>query len=125
MQLQLRLELAEGMPQAWLDYKQISYCLRTIILNIAASQQPGGVISVTSSVSDHTLHLCAIDSQHSLTAADSKLVTPFSETESVGEGLGLALCTVILERHGSSLTIDALEGGGTKYCIILQEKGVI
>lgn len=126
MQLLLELDLAEGIPKAWLDYKQISFCLRAIILHFAARQQPGGVIRVASAADDNTLRLCVLDSQNSLTADDrSRLMTPFSEMETLGEGGGLALCMIILERHGSLLTMEAVADGGTKYCITLQEKGVI
>ena len=126
LQLLLELDLTEGMPKAWLDYKQISFCLRAIILHIAASQQQGGVIRLESSADGSALRLCVLDSLNSLSADDrSRLMTPFSEMETLGEGGGLALCMIILERHGSVLTMEDIAGGGTKYCITLQEKGVI
>jgi signal transduction histidine kinase len=126
LQLLLELDLTEGMPKAWLDYKQISFCLRAIILHVAARQQQGGVIRLESSAGGSTLRLCVLDSRNSLSADDrSGLMTPFSETETLGEGGGLALCKVILERHGSMLAMEDIAGGGTKYCITLQEKGVI
>ncbi len=50
------------------------------------------------------------------------LMTPFMDTETLGQGVGLPLCRMILERHGSSFAIEDRPGGGTRYCIILNQK---
>ncbi len=115
------LRLAPDLPTAWLDYKQISYCLKTIINHVATHQPVVDRIEVEISLSGSCITLCINDHTVSLSAEmKSAMMTPFMEAD-LGQGIGLPLCRVILERHGSSLEITDRPGGGTKYCIILQQ----
>jgi signal transduction histidine kinase len=117
------LQLEPDLPQAWLDYKQISYCLKTIISHVAQVQPAIGRIEVETSQGDGKMLLCVSDRGMSLTEEMKiALMNPFMETETLGQGAGLPLCRMILERHGSSFTIEDRLEGGTRYCIILQQQ---
>ena len=117
------LQLEADLPQAWLDYTQISYCLKTIINHVAQEQPPIDRIAIETCRDDGKLLLCVSDNGISLPAEMKiALMNPFMETETLGQGIGLPLCRMILERHGSSFSIEDRQGGGTRYCIILQQQ---
>jgi signal transduction histidine kinase len=121
MQVAVDLRLAPDLPTAWLDYKQISYCLKTIINHVATHPPDVDRIEVEISFNDECIMLCVNDNGVSLSEEmKNDLMTPFMEAD-LGQGIGLPLCRVILDRHGSSLDIKDRPGGGTKYCIILQQ----
>jgi len=121
--LTIVLNLDADLPRVWLDYKQIAYCLKTIINHIALDLSEPGTIEVETSCSEESVRLCVTDKAVTLSDEMKKaLMTPFMETAELGQGVGLPLCKVILERHGSSFDIEALQGGGTRYCIILQKQ---
>lgn len=123
MHIAVVLRLAPELPRAWLDYKQISYCLQTIINHVVLNQQAASIIELETSVCDNGINLCINDNGVPLTAEiKNSLMTPFMETEALGQGVGLPLCKIILERHGSSFRIEDRPGGGTKFCIILQQQ---
>ena len=116
------LNLEAGLPQVWLDYKQIAYCLKTIISHIALTQPEAGKIEVETNNSGESVRLSVIDKVVTLSDEMKKaLMTPFMETETLGQGIGLPLCKVILERHGSSFNMEDLQGCGTRYCMILHK----
>ncbi|NVN98550.1 MAG: GAF domain-containing protein [Geobacteraceae bacterium] len=111
------------MPQAWLDYKQISYCLKTIINHILQSQPTATRIELKTWVDGGRIILCVSDNGISISSEmKTALITPFMETEAMGSGVGLPLCRMILERHGSAFTIEDRSDGGTSYSIILENK---
>ncbi|MFQ5559112.1 MAG: sensor histidine kinase [Nitrospinota bacterium] len=53
-----------------------------------------------------------------------KAYTPYFTTkpQGIGDGLGLAICKAIMERHGGSITIDSKPGVGTKVIIELPKQ---
>lgn len=116
------LQLTPELPTAWLDYKQISYCLKTIMNHVALNQPAVDRIVVETFRDDERIKLCVNDDGIPLSAEmKNMLMTPFMETATLGQGIGLPLCRMILERHGSFFAIEDRPGGGTKYCIILQQ----
>jgi signal transduction histidine kinase len=118
--LAIALNFEADLPHLWLDYKQIAYCLKTIINHVAATHPEAGRMVVETDSSEETIRLSVIDKTTTLSDEMKKeLMTPFMDTAALGEGIGLSLCKVILERHGSSFMIEDLDGGGTRYCIIL------
>jgi len=114
------LDLDPELPPVWLDYKQISYCLKTVIGHIVESQATVDRITINTCLGNSALRLCVNDNGMSL-SADTKnaLMTPFMDTEKLGQGVALPLCRMILERHGSSFAIEDRQEGGTRYCITL------
>jgi nitrogen fixation/metabolism regulation signal transduction histidine kinase len=117
------LRLAPGLPTAWLDYKQIAYCLRTIINYVAAEQPAVDRIEVTTCQRGDRIMLCVNYRGVALSAEIKQaLLTPFMKDETLGQGVGLPLCKIILERHGSSFEIEDRPDGTTQFCIILQQQ---
>lgn len=123
MHLEINLNPDPELPPVWIDYKQISYCLKTIINHVAQSQPAVDRIEIETCRDNGRILICVSDNGASLSAEmKSALLTPFMETETLGQGVGLPLCRMILERHGSSFAIEDRLGGGTRYCMILQRQ---
>jgi len=122
MGIRLELQLDPNIPPVCLDYKQISYCLKTVINHIAQNQPGVTRIEVETSLSGDAVMICVNDNGLPLTEElKQSLTTPFTATEKLGLGIGLPLCKVILERHGSLFAIEDRQGGGSRYCITLQQ----
>jgi signal transduction histidine kinase len=120
--LTMALNFETDLPQVWTDYKQIAYCLRTIISHVALSRPEAGTIEIETHSSGESVLLSVIDRDMTLSDEMKRaLMTPFMETATLGQGVGMPLCKVILERHESTFRIEDLDGGGTRYCIILQK----
>ena len=113
-------DLAPELPMVRIDYKQISYCLKTIISTAMASMEQGGELRLESVLDGDGVLLRISDSGRSLSAkAREALIAPFYQTQEMGAGVGLSLCKTILERQGNTLSIISRPGGGNTYSIRL------
>ncbi|MEI7815595.1 MAG: GAF domain-containing sensor histidine kinase [Desulfuromonadales bacterium] len=109
-----------AMLPVYIDFKQLSYCLRTVLQNdingtgsdrsIAISSQ-SGENCVILRIEDHSRHTSQIELDH--------LLIPFSESRDLGTGLGLALCKTMLEKQGIPFVAQAGLIEGILYTITL------
>jgi signal transduction histidine kinase len=104
----------------YIDFKQLSYCLRTLLQNDISGV--GTDLSIT--ISSHREENCIVlriqdHSRHISQAELDHLLVPFSETQDLGAGLGLALCKTMLEKQGVPFVALADEYSGIDYTIIL------
>ncbi|MDA8414866.1 MAG: GAF domain-containing sensor histidine kinase [Desulfobacteraceae bacterium] len=118
--VECRFDPDTSLPHAYIDIKQVSYCVRTLVMNeidghskerisIQASGQSDGIrVSI-----EYEGHPVAREEQLDL------LLTPFASTHEMGAGLGLGLCRTMLEKQGIPLDITASPEGGITYTITL------
>jgi signal transduction histidine kinase len=110
----------DHLPLVYIDFKQLSYCLRTLLqnditgigtdLSIAISTQSGeGCVIIR--IDDRSRHISQAELDH--------LLVPFSETRDLGTGLGVALCKTILEKQDIPFVALADENTGIHYTITL------
>ena len=108
------------LPPAYIDFKQVSYCLRTIIqcdLNGAGRERLMDIHTrrvddtIVIRIQDHGRYI----SQEELDA----ILVPFSSTQEMGAGLGLALCKTMLEKQGIPLNAQTVPKDGIIFTIIL------
>ena len=115
-----RPELAPELPMVRMDFKQISYCIKTIVSTALSNMGQGGELRVESLPAGDGVLLRISDSGSTLSEkAQEALTAPFFQTQELGAGVGLSLCKTILERQGSSLSIISSPGGGNTYSIRL------
>lgn len=112
------LELSAGLPTVLIDFKQISYCVKTLISSVLDNRIKGGEILVRSWRRDNVVGIEVRDLNTTLTKEMwESIATPFSETQELGVGVGLPLCMTILERSGHSFMLEYPADGGVRAII--------
>jgi len=114
-----RFEPDTSLPRAYIDIKQVSYCLRTLIIN-EIDGRCGEKIRVRASGQGDSI-LVSIEDRGRTVAQENldMLLTPFAINHDMGTGIGLALCRAMLEKQGIPLTVTAPPEGGILYTITL------
>jgi signal transduction histidine kinase len=119
MECECRFEPNNTLPHAYIDIKQVSYCLRTLIINDIEGRS-GEIITVFASSNEEYIEISVVDKGRKVSQVElDALLTPFSITHDMGTGLGLALCRTMLDKQGIPLIIVAPPDGGITYTIKL------
>ena len=110
---------APSLPHAYIDIKQVSYCLRTLIINEIDGRN-GEIIRVQTFRQGESIQV-SVEDKYRLYSQEELdlLLTPFAITHDMGTGLGLALCRAMLEKQGIPLAVTAPPEGGITYTITL------
>lgn len=110
----------QDLPPVYIDFKQLSYCLRTVLQNDVNGTGGELSIAISSQKSDDVVILRIEDRSRQISQAElDRLLVPFSETYGLGAGLGLALCKTMLEKQGIPFVAQADERDGIRYTITL------
>jgi signal transduction histidine kinase len=108
-----------GLAHAYVDIKQVSYCVRTLIVNEIDSQNAGQIRIRVAGHAD-SIQVIIEDKERAATQDElDALLTPFANTHEMGAGIGLALCRTMLEKQGIPLAVSATPEGGITYTITL------
>ena len=108
------------LPHVYIDFKQLSNCLRTVLHNDITGIGTDRSISISSQSGNDCVILRIEDrSRHISQAELDHLLVPFSETRELGAGLGLALCKTMLEKQGTPFVAQAGQDDGIRYTITL------
>lgn len=114
-----RFYAAEQLPAVYLDFKQTSFCIRTILLNTIDGLQ-GGSIDISTRNEGTQVAVQIIDRTRILSEEELEaLLTPFTETREMGSGLSMALSRSMLDKQQIPLLVVAPPEGGVTYRIIL------
>lgn len=125
----LHLELHdEQKAVVWADRVLLTTLLRNLILNAAAAEPRDNTVMVHCGRCEGGIRLCVEDHGRGIPPEDlSRITEPFYRVDKSrsrdrgGNGLGLSICAMIAECHGSTLELDSREGEGTRVCITLKE----
>jgi K+-sensing histidine kinase KdpD len=108
------------LPPVFIDFKQLCYCLRTMLQNDISGMGEERSIEINSWFERDSVILGIEDrSRHISQAELDRLLVPFSETHDLGAGLALALCKTMLERQGIPFVAQADLREGIRYTITL------
>jgi len=108
------------LPAVYIDFKQLSHCLRTILQNDINGIGDDLSITISSQRGQDSVILRIEDrSRHISQAELDRLLVPFSETCDLGAGLALALCKTMLEKQGIAFVAQADQCEGIRYAITL------
>ena len=118
--VECRLDLGPDLPQVKVDYKKMSYCLRSVINNALEATPRGGRMEMRTRREGDEVHILLSDngagmSPEILQAAGK----PFFSTKEKGSGLGLPLCVRIIEEHGAKMEIQSDPDVGTRILVRL------
>jgi signal transduction histidine kinase len=114
-----KFEPDTSIPHAYIDIKQISYCLRTLIISDIEGRT-GEIIRIQAIQHNDTIHVSIEDRDRKVSQEElDSLLTPFAITHDMGTGLGLALCRTMLDKLEIPLIVIAPPEGGITYTITL------
>ncbi|RII26933.1 MAG: histidine kinase [Geobacter sp.] len=115
-----RFSPSPGLPMVYIDFKQVAYCLRTIIQGDIDSAQDGGTIDISTSLTGNSVVIRIEDNNMLISQQElDTLLTPFASTQDLGNGFGLAMCRTMMERQGLPFSAVSLPAGGIMYTITL------
>jgi len=118
--VECRLDFASGLPLVRVDFKKISYCLRSLIRTAVEGLPDGGSIEIRTRRHGDELLIVLVDSGESIPAdALRSAAFPYSSAVEEGGVTGLSLCSRIFEEHGARYHVTREEGAGTTVTIIL------
>jgi two-component system sensor histidine kinase KdpD len=117
----IRIELADDLPLLELDGVLVERVLVNLLEN-AVKHGAGGPIAIRASKRDRAVEISVEDRGPGLPPGDvDRLFEMFErgehEAQSIGTGIGLAICKAIVEAHGGTIRADNREGGGARFAI--------
>jgi two-component system, NtrC family, sensor kinase len=130
-QLNIVVEIDEGLSPAKCDQHQLQQVIINLILNSRDATPAGGTITVRSNVEGAHIRLDVIDSGTGIPDESMKhIFDPFFTTKEPGKGtgLGLAISARIIEGFGGRITAASNVGQGSCFSVWLplarEEQGV-
>jgi signal transduction histidine kinase len=107
-------------PPFPLDAELMERVFYNLLVNAAQATAPGGAVTVkTRPVADNA-EISVIDRGEGI---EPKLLdtifNPFFTTKADGVGLGLAICSKIVDQHGGKITVESERGKGTVFRVYL------
>lgn len=104
------------LPTLEADRRQIVLLLASLFDNAARfPSESTPVIRVSASSTDAGWRVVVSDNGRGIDPSDvPRLFTLFSRARPGGQGVGLALCRRVVERHGGAIGVGLAEGGGTE-----------
>jgi signal transduction histidine kinase/ABC-type uncharacterized transport system substrate-binding protein len=111
-------ELAVSLPAVLGDPVQLQQVLLNLVMNamdaMASTSDAQRQIKVRTRVTAAgTVEVCLKDHGPGISLADSKRIfVPFYTTKNHGLGLGLSICSTIIEKHGGKIELRNDEAGG-------------
>lgn len=117
--VRLNLGLAADVPAVTGDAVQIQQVIINLLRNgldaVTEAGVPGGELRVeTAKAEDGGVNVTVRDNGPGISeAVRARAFIPFFTTKPDGFGLGLTICSKVVEDHGGRLSIDAPAGGGT------------
>lgn len=119
--LQIELEVDDGL-QADADPNQLSIVFRNLIRNARDATSAGGTIRVSGTVDGKSVLVSVADTGVGIRDEDMKRITePLYSTKPRGMGLGLAICTAILQKNHGHLSVESLLDEGTTFHVHLKK----
>ena len=108
------------LPAVYIDFKQLSYCLRTVLQSDIDGMGDDRTIAVSAYRSGEFVIIRIEDRSRSVSQTElDHIMVPFSETRDLGAGLGLALCKTMLQKQGIPFEALAIPEAGIVYTITL------
>ncbi|MBI5362944.1 MAG: PAS domain S-box protein [Planctomycetes bacterium] len=121
---EVRLEVAAGIPDLWLDPQLLEEVVANLITNAIEAHLGHARIQLTLARSGEREVLLSIedDGPGIPESIRATLFKPFVTTKKKGNGFGLAICKKIVEEHGGTIQVGASSLGGARFEIRLPVK---
>ncbi|MEN8139931.1 MAG: ATP-binding protein [Thermodesulfobacteriota bacterium] len=119
-QVEVRLDLAQGLPWIKGDFDQLYQALLNVLVNGYQAMAEGGEIKVVTRGAGQGLVVEISDTGKGMGEEEKEqLFSPFYTSKTKGTGLGLAIVKKIIDSHGGAIEVASEEGEGTTFIIRL------
>jgi two-component system sensor histidine kinase HydH len=116
--IEVRLDLAEGLPGVLLDRSQFNQVLDNLCANARAAMPRGGTITVASRQAGGEVEVRISDNGPGIPVAQqSRVFEPFFSLSTNGTGLGLAVASKIIAGHGGAIRLDSGTESGAAFLL--------
>jgi len=120
----VKVTLAKGLPLVEFDAVLIESVFCNLLENAAKYSPPGAGVAIDVASRDGMLEVTVSDGGKGFTsdngiAVFEMFVRGEAESSKPGVGLGLAICSAIVEAHGGSISAANGEHGGARVCFTL------
>lgn len=119
--VEIRMNLAPGLPKMWIDTIQINQLLVNLVRNGIQAMKTGGLLEVRTLLwSKRFARITVRDTGSGIPhEIIEDVFKPFFTTKAYGTGLGLAICRQIVNDHGGEISVQSSPGEGTVFTIDL------
>jgi two-component system sensor histidine kinase HydH len=107
-------------PAVAFDAELMERVISNLIMNAVQASRPGGMVTVTTRLDDGTAEIAVIDRGAGIDPKNlESIFNPFFTTKSDGVGLGLAICSKIVDEHGGQITVESTPGEGSAFRVLI------
>lgn len=118
--IQLDLQLDPEIPDIAADEDKLNRLLLNLSLNGIQAMEKDGCLVISTRSEGKTVIISVADNGPGIPADHmKKIFDPYFTTKRVGTGLGLAMCSKIVEEHGGEITISSTVNKGTVVIVKL------
>jgi len=124
--LQLRCDVAGGLPRLYLDRHKLMQVLVNLVINARDAMPEGGELRIRAFAEPGFVLLSVSDSGEGIAPENrEKIFEPFFTTKEPGRGtgLGLAISARLVESFGGRIDLESMPGKGTTFTVRLPVKG--
>jgi nitrogen-specific signal transduction histidine kinase len=124
--VEVSVELTEGIPLLVMDFNQISQVVMNLLLNAIEAMPGGGKIALTTHLQEDptAVVLQVSDTGPGIMEEDKDhIFDPFFTRKPEGTGLGLSISRQILDKHGAVVELESAAGVGTTFRLVFPVSG--
>ena len=119
--IDLQLQLGNNLPDIAVDADQVHQVISNLIINAQQAMQnsPQKILRIESVQEENRIAIRIKDSGPGIALeVEQRIFEPFFTTKAPGKGtgLGLAVCSGIIEAHGGRLELERHGGSGACFC---------
>lgn len=121
--IDVRWELAEGLPLVQGNRSQLEQVVLNLIINAGEAMEGRGVLTLRTYASEDEMVIFEVEDTGPGIPPElvSRIFEPFFTTKTGGKGtgLGLAICHGIVKRHGGKIEVESKPGEGALFRVKL------
>jgi two-component system, NtrC family, sensor histidine kinase HydH len=111
---------APEIPPFPFDAELMERVFYNLVVNAAQASAPGGAVTVKTRAAGSTAEIAVIDRGSGIEPAQLETIfNPFFTTKPQGVGLGLAIVSKIVDRHGGKIAVESEAGKGSVFRVLL------
>jgi signal transduction histidine kinase len=124
--LQLSIEIEDGLPDVWYDRKRLGQVINNLIHNAIKFTPEEGVVKIQAEKEGDFVAVSVSDTGPGIEPEELDLIfAKFERAKTKGSaadqgaGLGLAIAKKLVETHGGELRVHSIPGKGTRFTFTL------